>query len=132
MKLSALALALSLTMFLVSCSKSKEDDKGKTYITITNNFGSPLENLTIGVLRGSTETELVKNIGALDQNAVSGTIEVKQKDTDNVLLFFDLYNGKTYMIMQPYGIVQGSTANLIINSFVNVTQIEKTAALYPK
>ena len=48
-----LILALSLATLLVSCSKSKEDDKEKTYITITNHFGSPVNNLTIGVLRGS-------------------------------------------------------------------------------
>ena len=133
MKLSVFALLLPITTFLASCSKNDTDtDKGKTYITITNNFGSPLQNLTIGVLRGSTKMELVKNIGLLDQNAVSDKIEVKQKDTDFVTLFFDHFLGKTYMIHQPYGIVQGSTTNLTILSIVNTSEIQKSADLYPK
>lgn len=123
---------VALVTFFVSCSKSNEDDGSKTYVTITNHFGTPLSNLTIGVLRGSSKTELVKNIGMLDQNEVSDKIEVKQKDTDAVMLFFDHYNGKTYMIMQPYNIVQGSSVNLEITSIVNTTEISKTSELYPK
>lgn len=96
------------------------------------NFGTPLQNLTIGVLKTSSKTELVKNIGLLDQNQKSGEIEVTQEDEDQVFLFFDHFSGKTYMIMQPYNIVQGSTTNLTITNIVNTTEIQKSSDMYPK
>lgn len=133
MKLLLFAVTLSLAAFLTSCSKKDGvEDKGQTFITITNNFGSPLQNLAIGVLKGSSETELVNTIQMLDQNAVSGKIEVKHKDTDKVFLFFDHFDGNTYMVMQPFPIVQGSTASLIITDFVNYVPIQKNTGMYPK
>lgn len=89
-------------------------------------------NLTVGVLKGSSKTELVKNIGTLDQNAVSSEIEVKHKDTDQVFIFFDHFSGKTYMVMQPYNITQGGKTSLTITSIVNVSEIQKSADMYPK
>ncbi|HEY8387592.1 MAG TPA: hypothetical protein VIK74_03260 [Parasegetibacter sp.] len=132
MKLTLAVFLMSASLFLASCSKDNmEDDDSETYITITNNFGTPLQNLTIGVMINS-KTELVKNIGTLDQNAVSEKVQIKHKNVSEVFLFFDHYTGKTYMVLQPFGISQGTTSNLTLLSIANVLEIQKTSDKYPK
>ncbi len=108
-----------------------DSDESKSFVTVTNNYGVPLGNVTVGVLVSATKTDLVKNVGNLDQGAVSERIEITHEETDNVLIFFD-YNGKSYMIMQPYPFAEGGTTNLTITEIINVTEILKSSDLYPK